>query len=186
MNGFNLGADVNLLKWLQLGATLTGDYSRESSSDVGLNGTKTSLISFMAGPRIYFRGHRHQRSYFFDGLVGVGDISVRPPYLPPLPNPRIKTRYWRGAVGFGLDYAISPRFALASRGGFCPDGVLRRQSRTEQRGGVCIDRIPRRTNQSAQPEEKEEVVVVNPAERRPPQNRRAGELWRRIVRRLRS
>jgi len=52
MSGFNLGADVNLLRWLQVGATLTGDYNRESSSNVGLNGTKTSLISFMAGPRI--------------------------------------------------------------------------------------------------------------------------------------
>src|SRR5580692_9419234 len=30
MNGFNLGADVNLLKWLQVGANLTEDYNRQS------------------------------------------------------------------------------------------------------------------------------------------------------------
>lgn len=115
MSGFNLGADVNLLKWLQVGATLTGDYNRQSSSNVGLNGTKTSLIGFMAGPRIYFRGHRHERSYFFDGLVGVGDIRVRPPYLPPLPNPVDKDRVLAWGAGFGLDQTLSPRFALRAQ-----------------------------------------------------------------------
>jgi Outer membrane protein beta-barrel domain len=112
MSGFNLGADVNVLKWLQVGATLTDDYNRQSSSNIGLNGTRTSLFSFMAGPRIYFRGHHHERSYFFDGLVGVGDIKVRPPYLPPLPNPADKDRVLAWGAGFGLDRALSPRFAL--------------------------------------------------------------------------
>jgi len=86
MNGYNLGADVNLLKWLQVGATLSGDYNSQSSTNPGLNGTKTDITSFMAGPRIYFRGRRHQRSYFFDGDVGVSAIGVTPPYLPPLPQ----------------------------------------------------------------------------------------------------
>ena len=124
MNGFNLGADINLLKWLQLGATLTGDYSRESSSDPGLNGTKTSLLSFMTGPRIYFRGHRHQRSYFLDGLVGVSHISVRPPYLPPLPNPADKDKVLAWGIGFGVDYAISPRFAARTEADFVKTGFF--------------------------------------------------------------
>jgi opacity protein-like surface antigen len=124
MSGFNLGADVNVLKWLQLGATLTGDYNRESSTNPGLNGTKTSLISFMTGPRIYYHGHQHQRSYFFDGLVGLGDIGVKPPYLPPLPNPTDRDKVLAWGVGFGLDYAISPRFALRAQADFVRTGFF--------------------------------------------------------------
>jgi len=124
MNGFNLGADINVLKWLQLGATLTGDYNRESSPDVGLNGTKTSLITFMTGPRIYFHGHHLQRSYFFDGLVGLGDIGVRPPYLPPLPQTTDRDRVLSWGVGFGVDYAISPRFTARAEADFVRTGFF--------------------------------------------------------------
>jgi opacity protein-like surface antigen len=111
MNGYNLGADVNLLKWLHVGATLSGDYNSQSSTNPGLNGTKTDITSFMAGPRIYFRGRRHQRSYFFDGDVGVSAIGVTPPYLPPLPQTTSTGKVFSWGFGAGLDYAISPRFA---------------------------------------------------------------------------
>jgi opacity protein-like surface antigen len=124
MSGFNLGADINLLKWLQLGATLTGDYNRESSSNPGLNGTRTSLVTFMVAPRIYFRGHHHQRSYFFDGVVGLGDIGVRPPYLPPLPQTTDRDKVLAWGVGFGLDYALSPRFALRPEADFVRTGFF--------------------------------------------------------------
>ncbi len=124
MNGFNLGADVNLLKWLQVGANLTEDYNRQSSSDPGLNGTKTSLFGFMVGPRIYFRGHHHQRSYFFDGLVGLGDIAVRPPYLPPLPQVTDRDKVLAWGVGFGVDYALSPRFAARAEADYVKTGFF--------------------------------------------------------------
>jgi opacity protein-like surface antigen len=124
MNGFNLGADVNLLKWLQVGATLTGDYNRQSSSNPGLNGTRTSLVGFMVGPRIYFRGHHHQRSYFFDGEVGLGDIGVRPPYLPPLPQVTDRDKVLAWGVGFGVDYALSPRFVLRPEVDFVRTGFF--------------------------------------------------------------
>ncbi len=124
MSGFNLGADVNLLKWLQLGANLTGDYNRESSSNPGINGTKTSLVSFTVGPRIYFRGHHHQRSYFFDGLFGLGDIAVRPPYLPPLPQVTDRSKVLAWGVGFGVDYALSSRFAARAETDFVRTGFF--------------------------------------------------------------
>jgi opacity protein-like surface antigen len=124
MSGFNLGADVNLLKWLQVGANLTGDYNRESSSNPGLNGTKTSLVTFMIAPRIYFRGRHHQRSYFFDGLVGLGDIGVRPPYLPPLPQTTDRDKVLAWGVGFGVDYALSPRFAIRPEADFVRTGFF--------------------------------------------------------------
>ena len=53
------GSGHQCAEWLQLGAMLTWDYSRESSPDVGLNGTKTSLITFMTWAAHLFSRHHH-------------------------------------------------------------------------------------------------------------------------------
>ncbi len=119
LDGWNVAADVNLWRWLGIVADVTRNYNRQSSSDPFVNGTKTRIYTYLFGPRLYIVGH-HRLTPFVDLFFGKATIYVTAPPVPPLPAMSARDSKFTYALGAGLDFTLTHRFALRGQADYVP------------------------------------------------------------------
>ena len=111
-----LGGDgnfgYNLNRWLGAAGDVALTCNRQSSStDLGVNGTTTGILTFMVGPRFYPLGH-HKISLFGEAQFGGGFYSSKQPPIPPYVGATVNDVRWAWQGGIGVDYRVTERWAV--------------------------------------------------------------------------
>jgi opacity protein-like surface antigen len=106
MNGWNATFDYNWKHWIGFVVDGTGTHK-----DKGLDG-KTSIYTFLVGPRIYPFGHRHRLIPFGGFLLGAGHETLNIPSQGGFPQKTFTSTAYAWAVGGGLDVRVTKHWAV--------------------------------------------------------------------------
>jgi len=106
MNGWNGDIVYNYNRWLGVVGDFTGTYK-----DQGLNG-KTSIYTFMAGPRVYLFGHRHRIIPYGQFLFGAGHEILNLPFNGGFPATTRTSTAYGYAGGAGIEYRFAKHWTV--------------------------------------------------------------------------
>jgi len=106
MNGWNATFEYTWKHWISIVGDGTGTYK-----DRGLNG-KTSIYTFLAGPRIYPFGHRHRLIPFGGFLLGAGHETLDIPAQGGFPQKSSSSTAYAWEAGGGLDVRVTRHWAV--------------------------------------------------------------------------
>jgi opacity protein-like surface antigen len=101
MNGWNGDIVYNYNRWLGVVGDFTGTYK-----DQGFTG-KSSIYTFMAGPRVYMFGHRHRLIPYGQFLFGAGHEIVNLPLNGGFAATTRTSNGYAYAGGAGIEYRFA-------------------------------------------------------------------------------
>ncbi len=105
MNGGNVQAALHVYRWLGLAA----DFSGENTANVNNGGQGLSLVSFTAGPRLFFASH-HRLAPFAQALFGAAHGFNS--YFPVAAGPTGAATDFAMIAGGGFDVRIARHLAI--------------------------------------------------------------------------
>jgi hypothetical protein len=106
MSGWNATLDYNRYRWISLVGELTGTYRSENTQGYD------SIYSGMAGPRVYFLGHRHRLTPYGQFTIGYGALILSLPLAGGFPATTRTTSAYAYAGAAGIEYRYKKHWSL--------------------------------------------------------------------------
>lgn len=117
MNGADGSVTYNLYRWVGVAFDGSGAHNRQSSSDPAVDGTTTTVFTYLVGPRFYPFGH-HKLTLFGEVLFGGAYLRAGIPAVPPFPQMNLTDQAFAWAGGGGVDYSIGDHWAIRLQGDY--------------------------------------------------------------------